>query len=35
MELTQTALPEQEIASLNDLARKWKGKQGNLIMILS
>jgi NADH-quinone oxidoreductase subunit E len=34
MELTQTALPEQEIASLNDLARKWKGKQGNLIMIL-
>ena len=34
MELTQTALPEQEIALLNDLARKWKGKQGNLIMIL-
>lgn len=34
MELTQTVLSEQEIASLNDLARKWKGKQGNLIMIL-
>ena len=34
MELTQTALPEQEIASLNALAQKWKGKQGNLIMIL-